>query len=137
MPLLKKVFILIMAGVIFFYIIYFSEAPSSWIEASIFQILSFFISLLILTTFLADIFLDYLPRSFLIGLGVVILFLLQALGKLNFLTAPLVLALVAVSVYYFKQPKLTAEEQDPALRLSNNPNGSKLSRFRRRRIRNV
>ncbi len=107
--------ILISAGLLFF-IIYYTEPPQSWNQASTLQILGLLLPLLVLATFIANLFINYLPRSFIIGLGIMILFVLKSLDILNFLTTPAIILTTIVSFYFFKKPKFTRVTKIPKLK---------------------
>ena len=82
----------------------FVEPPKSWQEANNFQILGVFIPLLLIFMFSVDIFVKYLPRSFIVGLGIMFLFVLQAIGQLTPLIAVGVLAAAILAARLY--PKL-------------------------------
>lgn len=91
MHLLKRIILFVLSAAILAYVIIFTPSPSSWTQASYFQILSFFLPLLASLTFLTNIFLNLLPRSFAIGLGGMTLVVLESVNKLNFITVPIVI----------------------------------------------
>ncbi len=96
-------------------VIYFVEPPKSWQEAQTWQILIFFIPLLVFFTFVANLIFKYLPRSFIVGLGLIMLLVLKASNYLNILTAGLVLLVVVFLVNLLK-PSLTRQIKIPKLK---------------------
>ena len=98
---------------------FYTTPPSSWATASYFQILSVFIPLLFLITFFSNIFINYLPQSFIISLGFIFILFLWSLKIYFFFTAPLALAITiyfAVSFPKIKfKKKLTQPQKIPKL----------------------
>lgn len=90
-------------------VVYFVEPPKSWPQATTTQILFFFLPLLASLTFLADIFLSYLPRSFAIGLGGMVLVVLLSVEALNPLTAISTLLICIAVIRFTPKPRLTKE----------------------------
>ncbi|MBI3485603.1 hypothetical protein HY025_01515 [Candidatus Daviesbacteria bacterium] len=133
MKILKRLLPVLISLAVLLYVIYFTEPPSSWVEASTFQILSFFIPLLCFLTFLANIFIGYLPKSFILGLGGMLLIVLKSINALNiFLTAAVVL-LTLVSFRFYQSSRLIREPRIPSLRLSKSFDRSKLKHLGARR----
>jgi hypothetical protein len=95
----KKILPLLASISMLGYVIYFTTPPNTWQEASDIQILSVFLPILGLVTFLADLIIGYLPRSFIIGLGVNVLLVLKVLGFLNPLSA---IATILITVLLFR-----------------------------------
>lgn len=85
-------------------VVYFIEPPNSWPEASIFQILVVFIPLLFTLTFLINLFLKFLPHSFILALGGVILIALYSINLFNLFSVPLTFALTIIAFRIF--PKI-------------------------------
>lgn len=121
MSFLKRFLLFTISLTFFSYIIYFTEPPKSWDQASNFQILIFFIPLLLLVTFFTNLFLNYLPRSFSIGLGVLVMTVLKGVNQLNSLTFSLTILLIALLFWFIPKSRLTRIPKIP-----------KLSRFRRK-----
>lgn len=128
MTLLTRFFLFILFSLLFFFLIYFTPAPASWIEASTQTILTFFILLLLVVTTLSDIFLNYLPRSFVIGLGFLMLSVQLTLGSLNYTTS--ILTILATLLLFFFTPKkllsrhprdLTSSPKTPRLSHKSSP----------------
>lgn len=88
---IKKVSPLIASLGIFYYIIFFTPYPQSWQVATTQQILSFFLPLLAFFTFLFNLFIRYLPKSFILALAIMFLIVLYSINQFNFLTVPLVI----------------------------------------------
>lgn len=82
-------------------VIYYITPPPSWAEASTFQILIFFIPLLLTLTFFINIFLGFLPRSFIVGLGLMMLVVLWAINTFNYLSLGIVIFLTAICLKLF------------------------------------
>ncbi len=96
-----------------------TQAPNSWAEASTLQILIIFTCILGFFTFLSNLFLNYLPKSFIIGLSFMILSVLLAIKQLSLITAPIVLILTILAVRSFPKFrfKLTKSPKIPKLAL--------------------
>lgn len=87
MKIFLKIFpVLIFVGV-FIFVIFYVPYPESLTQASLWQILAFFIPLFLALTF---------TLSAPIALGIVFLALLKALDALNFVSAALVIAVVVL-----------------------------------------
>lgn len=115
MRLLRKIAILLISLGFLIYVIFKVEPPKDWVSASIFQILIFFIPLLLTVTFFADLFINYLPRSFIIGLSFLILSVLQALKLLNILSGVIVILGTIVLFRFFPKTRLTFFTKIPKL----------------------
>ena len=102
--IIRSLLLAIISLAIFGYVIYFTKPPSSWNEASTLQILSFFIPLLLFLTFLINLFLNYLPRSFAIGISLMLLALLKTVDQLNIFTLILDIILIVLFFIFFKKP---------------------------------
>ncbi len=100
-------------------VIFFVPYPESITQASIFQLLAFFVPLFLGVTFSANLFFKSYPSSVSISLGVSILLLLLSLNSLNLATAIITIVTVALLLSQFKTVK-------PKLRLSKPDNRSKL-----------
>ncbi len=129
---IKLVFIIFCLGILSLMFI-FTPYPLSWEQASSWQILLIFVPLLILFTLLAELFLNYLPRSFIVGLGLMVIMVLQALNVLNPLLVIEILLVSILAARLFPRVKLTHSIKIPMLRLSNEPKKSKLTRLERRK----
>lgn len=135
MLLLKRFFLFFISLGILFYVIYFTTPPKSWADASIIQILEFFLPLLFSITFLVDLFFDFLPRSFSIGLGGMVLVTLESVGQFNILTVAICLAATILLATSFKKPPLReqrAKSLPEKKELKQNKLRSKLLKFKRR-----
>src|SRR5216684_3721316 len=82
-----KILTIIGCTLILSYIFYFTAPPKSWEQASIWQIFTILLSILTITTLMIDFSLKYLPHSFILGLGMLVIFVLQALNQLTPLIA--------------------------------------------------
>lgn len=127
MLFLRRILLFLLSLSIFASVIYFIEPPKSWPEASIFQILVFFIPLILSYSTFVNLLVQYFPHSFILGLGLLILTVLYTTSSLNLLSAPLTLALTLIAIKIF--PKL----RFPKFRLTKNHKIPKLSRFNSRR----
>lgn len=93
MSFLKRLVLILLFGAIFAGVIYFVPAPSSWAQASVVQILAFFIPLLLFLTFLANLYARNILKSFSLALGFMVLIVLKSIDSLN----PVTFTLVAVA----------------------------------------
>lgn len=134
MRIIEEVIIILGAVTGLAYIFIYIPYPRSWLEAPTILVLLIFSLLLIVYTLLADLFLKYLPRSFIVGLGLLVLTMLQALRQLNPITGLGVFILTIIFAKLF--PKLNIRlhrfHKIPSLRLKNSANCSKLPGFRQR-----
>lgn len=105
MPFTKILIFLLCAGVLSS-VIFFIEPPKSWPEASLFQMTAFFIPFLFAVTILLDFFMKYLPHSFILSLGLILLLAFYFVNQLNYLTAILVILIVTFSLRVFPRMKL-------------------------------
>lgn len=118
MPFLKRFLLALIFGAILAGVINFVEPPKSWGEASNFQILIFFIPLILFFTFLINLFLNHLPRSFALGLGLLMIIVLQALGKFNLITVTLIALSTSLLVWFIPKSRLTKNPKIPKLTLA-------------------
>lgn len=117
--------VLLSTGILYLVLNYI-EPPKSWQEASVFQILIFFLPLLSFFTFLINLFLKYIPRSFIGGLGLMFLVVLQSVDQINLISVPLVLALTIICAKLF--PKLRFRKIKP-YRLTRNDKIPRISKL--------
>lgn len=104
MLFLRRILLFLLSLSILSSVIYFITPPKSWPEASVFQILIFFIPLLLTYSTFVNLLVQYLPHSFILGLGLVTLTVLYSINSLNLFSAPLTLALTLIAIKIF--PKL-------------------------------
>jgi len=112
---------------LFVLVVLYLEPPKSWQNASLFQIMAFFLPLLLAITVLIDILVHYLPHSFIFALGIILGLAFYAVNQLNILTGLLVLLITLLSYRVFpkmrlprfrltpssKIPKLHMQKQEP------------------------
>ncbi len=115
MKLLKKTLLILIPLLILFYVVYFTKPPDSWEKASTLQILILFIPLLLSFSFFANLFINYLPRSFIVGLGGIVILGLQAAGSLSFLTGALVIILTFLIARLFKNRSFQQRNSRPGI----------------------
>lgn len=104
MLFIRRILLFLLSLSILVCVMYFIQPPKSWLEASLFQILAFFIPLLFTLTFLLNLFLRYLPYSFISSLGGVVLIALYSTNLFNLFSVPLTLALTLIAIRIF--PKI-------------------------------
>lgn len=104
MRYLKNILFSILSLFIFLYVIFFIEAPSSWQTSTIPQILLFFLPLTAFLAFTINIFLNYLPRSFGISFGLILLLVLKAVDLLNIYTIPPIVIFATILFILIKKP---------------------------------
>lgn len=90
MGFLKRFLLVLILGLILGGVVYFVEPPKSWLSATTYQILGFFIPLLFFYTSLVNLFLNYLARSFTLGLGFLLLTVFYTTGLLTLTTGILI-----------------------------------------------
>src|SRR3989344_3001042 len=127
---LKKLFFFALFLALFILVVLYLEPPKSWTEASLFQIMAFFLPLLLGLTIFTDLAVKYLPHSFIIGLGIILVLAFYSVNQLNYLTSALVVLIVAFLLRVFpkmklprfrltvssKIPKLHIQKQEPPRR---------------------
>ncbi len=104
--MLKRIFFMLLSLVLIVLIVYFIEPPLSWENASIFQILVFFVPLLLFFTTLINLFLNYTPGSFALGLGFMFIIVLWAVNLFNFATF-LITFLITLFLFISARQSLT------------------------------
>lgn len=140
--LLQKLLAFIAFLGIFILVVLYIEPPKSWPEASIFQIMAFFIPLLLAITVLIDIVMHYYPHSFIIALGIILALAFYGVNQLNWITGSLAVLSTAYFVRIFPKMKLprfrlTSDSRIPKLQMHKNAKPAETPRIRRlRRIRN-
>ncbi|MBI2017576.1 hypothetical protein HYS92_00850 [Candidatus Daviesbacteria bacterium] len=114
-----KVLPALISWAIFIFAVLYIPYPETLTQATIFQILGFFIPLFLAITLTLNIFLKNIFISFSISLGITMLLLLKALGSLNLVTGILTIISVGLLISYFrkiKKHKLTLESKIPKLK---------------------
>lgn len=90
---------------IFAYIVLQVPYPNSLTQATLLQLLVFFISLFLAITFTLNIFLSFILLSSILSLGIIFLLILKALDSLNIVTAILTLIAIGLLFSYFRKIK--------------------------------
>lgn len=116
----KKLLLFLFFAGLFVSVVIFVEPPISWQQASLFQIMSFFLPLVLAMTLLIDLLIHYLPHSFILSLGLILIMAFYSVNQLNILTGLLVLLITAFSWRVFPKMKL------PRFRLTYGPKIPKL-----------
>lgn len=99
---------------IFAFVVLQVPYPNSLTQATLFQLLAFFISLFLAIIFTLNIFLATLVLSATLALGIIFLLILKALDSLNIVTAILTLIAVGLLFSHFRKIKkgsLTSSEK--------------------------
>ena len=125
---------------IFIYVVLNISYPKSLTEATLFQLLSFFIPLFLALIFTANILLN-IVFSIIISLGLILLLILKGFDLLNIVTGIITLVIVGLLLSYFKKTAdgfsikkgLSFKSPIPKLRLSNKFKQAKLTYSRRRK----
>lgn len=115
MNLLIRLLTIIVILTTLIYIFIYIPYPNSWEQASISQILVIFVSFLIISTLIIDLFLKYLPRSFILGMGLMVMITLQALNILNSLLAIEIILVSILLARIFPKLRLTGSIKIPKL----------------------
>ncbi len=105
MQFFRIILFLLSIGILFL-VIFFVTPPKSWPEASLFQMMAFFIPLLLGVLLLLDFFIKYLPHSFILSLGLILTLAFYGVNQLNILTGLLVLLIVLLSWRMFPKMRL-------------------------------
>lgn len=115
MKVLKRFLLLLLSASLFILVITQIEPPNSWNEASTFQILIFFLPILLIFTFLANLFLHKAWVSFLVGLLGLLLLVLKTASVLNTLTVVILVAIFATLGFFIRKYSLTKHNRVPKL----------------------
>ncbi|MBI4039978.1 hypothetical protein HY389_01335, partial [Candidatus Daviesbacteria bacterium] len=123
MSFLKRLLPILVFGSIFALVVYSVTPPKSWNEASIFQIMAFFLPLLLALTIFLDFFIRYLPHSFILSLGLILGLSFYAVNQLSILSGLLVILITSLSWRVFPKMKLprfrlTGKAKIPKLHLA-------------------
>lgn len=97
---------------IFVFVVLQVPYPISLTQATLLQLLAFFISLFLVITFTINIFLKFFLLSLTLAIGIIFLLILKALDSLNLVTAILTLIAIGLLFSYFRKIKkggLTSE----------------------------
>lgn len=135
-----KILVLLACTSLFILVLFYVEAPESWDSATTFQIMAFFLPLLVGITAIIDILVHYYPHSFIIALGSIVALAFFGVGQFNIWTGSLVVLATALSVRLFPRMKLprfrlTVGSKIPKLSMSNT--AKKLEEPRIRRLRRL
>ncbi len=95
--------------------IFFTPAPSTWIEAQTWQIITLFTLILLIPTFFVNIFLHYLPKSLCIGLGILLTALQLALNQKSPLIYILITLLTTLLFFFIPKKSLTRSPKIPKI----------------------
>ena len=113
--LLKIISALIFWG-IFIYVILYVQYPESLTQASVNQLLYFFIPLFLGLTFTINLILKSIISCITISFGIITLLILKALDSLNIATVGLTVIAIGLLFSYFKTPQsLTSGSKIPKL----------------------
>ncbi|MBI2593652.1 hypothetical protein HYW44_03345 [Candidatus Daviesbacteria bacterium] len=120
---LRRILFLVVFALLFTLVIIYLEPPKSWNEASVFQIMAFFLPLLLAVTTFTNFFIRYLPHSFILSLGIILGLSFYAVNQLNYLTGVLVFLITLFSWRVFPKMKLprfrlTGKAKIPKLHLA-------------------
>lgn len=121
---LKKWLPILVPGITWGIVIWKLSPPSSLIEANSAQLILFFAPLFLLLVSIMNLYFNFYLKSIVVGLGIIILLVLQALGILNIVS--FILTLIAVLLILktlkkttpkrrFGAPKLTPQVKIPKL----------------------
>lgn len=99
-------------------VIFQVEYPKSLTQASLFQILAFFIPLFLALSFSVNLIFNYLTLSCILSLGIILLLTLKSLDALNLVTAALTILAIYLFFSYFQKSRkknLTNHSKIPKL----------------------
>ena len=91
--IILKIFPALFFWGIFIFVIFYVEYPKSLTQATLFQILAFFVPLFLALSF---------TLSYILSLGIILLLILKSLDALNLVTSALTLLAVYLFLSYFK-----------------------------------
>jgi len=104
--IILKIFPALIFWGIFIFVIFQLPYPESLTQASLFQLLAFFIPLFLALVLTLNLFLKFIFFSASISLGIIFLLLLKALNTLNFVSAALIIVAVGLLLSYFRKNKV-------------------------------
>lgn len=105
MSYLKNILPVLIFGIIFGVIVWYTKPPQSLTSGTFTQILLFFIPLFLFFIFLLNIFLKFLIRSFIISLGIVLLLIFKSLDMFNLVSVFLTLLATMFITISFKKTR--------------------------------
>lgn len=100
-----KVFPIFIFGGIFVYVLFNIPYPESITQATLFQLIIFFIPLFLAIMFTLNIFFRNILISGSASLGIILLLILKALDSLNLITGVLVIISIGLLISYFRKLK--------------------------------
>lgn len=115
----SKIFPALFFWGIFILVLFQVPYPESLTQASLFQILVFFIPLSLSLSFSFNLFFNFLTLSCILSLGIVLLLILKSLEALNLVTSTLTLLAIYLFLSYFqkgKKKRLTSNIKIPKLK---------------------
>jgi|SRR3989344_1143684 len=112
---LRNFLIFILLSLILLSLFYFTPAPPSWVETQTWQIILIFTLILFIPTFFVNIFLNYIPRSFCIGLGVLMASLQLALNQKSPIIYSLIALLTILLFFFIPKKSLTRTPKIPKM----------------------
>ena len=87
---------------VFILVIFNVEYPNTIPEASLFQLVAFFLPLFLSLTFTVNLIIRNIPSSVAFSLGIILLLALKSLNSVNSLTVILVIIATVLLISYFK-----------------------------------
>lgn len=106
MPLFRKIFPILIFGIILAVVFWKVEPPKSFTQVSPFQLIIFFIPLLLFLVFLTNLLFKSLLRSVTVGICLLIIIILQTLGALNWIIFIVLFLGTLLLVKFIKKPEI-------------------------------
>lgn len=100
----KKILPVIFFGTIVVLVAWLTPPPKSFTQASLFQLVEFFLPLLLFLTFLLNLYFKFFLKSLIFSVGSVILLILQGLAALNIISALLTTIAIFLITKSLKKP---------------------------------
>lgn len=107
MPYFKKLLPVLISAAIFSLVIWQVQPPKTFTTVTSAQIALFFLPLFLFLLTIFNLIFNFYLRSFVITLGVVLLFILKALDILNIITAGVLILAIILIVKSLKRPQKT------------------------------
>lgn len=117
MPILKKIFPIILFAIIFSWIVWQTSPPKSLTSATIFQIFLFFIPLFLLLIFIINLYFNFFIKSIITSLGITLLLIFKSLEILNIVSGILTILAIIFLTISFKNPKKNQQTKIQKLKL--------------------
>lgn len=116
---IKRLSVMILSYSLFYLVVNHVQPPNSFAEASTWQILAFFVPLLASYIFTFNLFINYLLVSFILGLSLMVITVLQALHLVSETNLIGILIITTIFIWFFRRNRFRRHHSKG---LTNEPN---------------